>query len=181
MTPTSIWIEEGSLADALAAQEVRASESGDVIVAGRNTLSAIFGRPWNEILSSVLSMLLYLCSQDVDLSRQVIPARHHRSRPPSGTAVDIPVIGAGFRLGAALRDARGTHATILEALPVGKRVAPHLRAAHWHSYRVGPMTDPAARHLELRWLPPIPVNADIAGGALTVVRPVHRTLEVTSQ
>ena len=35
---------------------------------------------------------------------------------------------------------------------------PHIRRAHWHSYWVGQKSQPEARSVVLKWLPPIPVN-----------------------
>lgn len=53
--------------------------------------------------------------------------------------------------------------------PTGRRAEPHLRRAHWRSYWCG--SDARGdRHLELCWVPPVPVDAELADELLTVVR-----------
>jgi hypothetical protein len=73
----------------------------------------------------------------------------------------------GMRIGAALRAATQR----AESEPAGGTHAsprPHIRRAHWHSYRVGP----GRAETILRWLAPIAVNVDDPGGLAATVRPV---------
>lgn len=114
-------------------------------------------------LASVLSVMLYLCSAAADVSdmreKRIAPGnplpvktkRGIRTFPNQETTWLV-----GYRIGSALRQANtkavgpgvGTHAS----------PAPHMRRAHWHSFWLGPKSDPSKRKLSVRWLPPIPVG-----------------------
>jgi hypothetical protein len=78
----------------------------------------------------------------------------------------------GYRLGAALR--RGMAEQEPAASPSGSHAGPrpHIRRAHWHSYWVGQKSEPEARSVVLKWLPPIPVNVQDVGDVTTTVRDV---------
>ena len=61
----------------------------------------------------------------------------------------------------------------------GGRLRPHIRRAHWHGFRTGAMkradgTDIPThqRQLNLRWLPPIPVNVQDVSELPAVIRKV---------
>jgi hypothetical protein len=43
---------------------------------------------------------------------------------------------------------------------------PHIRRAHWHTFRRGPRDGEQTR--VIRWLPPIPVNVDETGVIPTI-------------
>lgn len=113
-------------------------------------------------------MLLYLCSADPGLTRRHVPGQPGK-RPSGGAATEVWL--SGYRIGAALRQARLEHEHKGPSDGTGRSVTPHLRRAHFHSYWVGSRSDPDARHLELRWLPPIPVNVDRGDARGVVVRP----------
>lgn len=114
----------------------------------------------------LVSLVLFLCSAAAEHrtadGRQmpVKPRPIKTKRGPRLFAPDEPTIWeTGFRIGEALYRAHSAsssgHRTAGET---GRTVRPHLRRAHWHTYWVGPRSDPEKRHPELRWLPPIPVN-----------------------
>ena len=71
-----------------------------------------------------------------------------------------------MRLGAALRAAYHARETAPEG--AGASVRPHVRRAHWHTYRIG---EGRAERV-LRWLPPIPVNVTDVGELPAVIRRV---------
>lgn len=121
--------------------------------------------PRSEALGRILSLLLYLCSTGSDTTKRSVPLAAGASRGGG----PVTVVSAGFRVGAALRGAVGSGDGGSDAL-TGRRTAPHLRRAHWHSYWCG-FDARGDRHLELRWVPPVPVNADLTDELLTVVRP----------
>jgi hypothetical protein len=105
---------------------------------------------FREIAGSVISLLLYLCSQNAEI---------RSARTKRGDRLfEAERLGAwecGWRTGAAIRAALETERR--ESGEGGERNGPkpHIRRAHWHHFRVGPRTD---SRLALRWLPPIPVN-----------------------
>lgn len=163
---STVWLQAGtSIADSMTAQARQSAASGPgLFEAGEDEWAAEMGMPRAEALARILSLVLYLCSAGADMTQRAIPvgAGGRRRVGP------VTVVSAGFRVGAALRgasDAARAHGDN----PTGRRVAPHLRRAHWHSYWCG--SDARGdRHLELRWVPPVPVNAELADELLTVVR-----------
>jgi hypothetical protein len=129
----------------------------------------VLRRPYRQVVAEVMSLILYLCSDEPDAVAVAIPRRGIRRR--TTTDHEPPVLEVGFRLGAALRADRaqypgpgeGRHASPL----------PHVRTAHWHTYWYGPRdATPASRTAKLRWLAPILVNVH-AAPLDVIVRPVH--------
>lgn len=141
-------------------------------------------RSVRDIVEPLVSLLLYLCSQNAEIGdgshrpANPIPKRTKRGLqlfPPDKPAVwDV-----GVRLGAALRRARHAEETGQHGTHEGPR--PHIRRAHWHGFRSGPMkrTDgsdiPAGeRPFALKWLPPIPVNVEDENALPAVIRKIDR-------
>ena len=129
----------------------------------------VLRRPYRQVVEEIMSLVLYLCSDEPDAVAVAIPRRGIRRR--TATDHEPPVLEVGFRLGAALRAHRaqspgqgeGRHASPL----------PHVRTAHWHTYWYGPRdAAPASRTAKLRWLAPILVNVH-AAPLDVIVRPVH--------
>ena len=118
-------------------------------------------------MARLLSLVLYLCSDDTDVTRREVPAPGASAR--STRRRNTVVLSAGYRLGAALRTAAAGHSPPSDE-GSGRRVAPHLRRAHWHHYWAGSEAR-QNRHLKLRWVAPISVNADLREELVTVVRP----------
>lgn len=137
-------------------------------------------RTWVEPL---VSLLLYLCSQNAEIGDGTrAPANPAPTRTKKGWRMfppDRPMVwDVGVRLGAALRRAYHADQTGQDGTHAGPR--PHVRRAHWHGFRTGPMKRadgseiPAgARQLTLKWLPPIPVNVDDAAELPATVRAVE--------
>lgn len=120
-----------------------------------------------------VSHLLYACSRTVEVgdkpraSRPPVVRRPGQPRPPKAARMRR----LGWRLGAAIENSVRAAAAGRDgvAVPTGRRVAPHIRGAHLHLYRVGP----GRQEVDLKWLDPIPVNASRDDG-VTVTR--HRVL-----
>lgn len=112
-----------------------------------------------DLVRHLLSLVLYLCSQEPDLTRRPPPApvsyRKPVLRPPQQPVV-WPV---GLRIGSALRAGeQREHGEPGD--PTGRTVRPHIRRAHWHCYWTGARSEgkPGER-LELRWVAPTAVGA----------------------
>ena len=122
----------------------------------------------------LLSLLLYLCQPEPDYAGSEKPANPQPKRTKTGWRLFPPdkarTWDVGVRMGAAIRQAQ----TQAEA-PIGPRDTPnasprpHLRRAHWHTFRHGK----DRVETRVKWLPPIPVNMDLSDDApTTVIRPV---------
>lgn len=130
-----------------------------------------------EDISPLISVLLYLCSDDPELRPTrgakragTFPALKPGREGPRMPPADRPEVWeTGFRLGEALRLARES-----EELSEGASVRGHIRRAHWHSYWIGPRKEPGkpGQKRIIRWLPPIPVNLEAVPERPTV-RSVH--------
>lgn len=149
--------------------------------------AAVFRRRRDELaelnrkaLGGILSLLLYLCSEEPDLPdeyapspvRQKVAGTQRRIVPPEA----VRCWSVGVRLGAVFRKAKdATREPVGSASPT--TVRPHVRRAHWHTYWVGSRGNQEPR---LKWLSPILVGAKTAGDALpAVVRPVRPELPAT--
>lgn len=149
-------------------------------VAGDKT--AILGTVAEDV-APLVALVLYLCSENADLGpngrRSANPQPKRTKKGARFFPPDRPTTwDVGVRIGAALRRASVSDTQTGEERPhAGPR--PHIRRAHWHSFRTGPMKDatgaaiPAhAREVALRWLPPIPVNLDNLDDLPATIRPV---------
>lgn len=118
----------------------------------------------------LVSVLLYLCSSAGEILARGSGAPHPRLQAIASRRPKAPLTwDVGVRLGSALAaaqaqaDREGGAAAGSHASPRG-----HVRRAHWHHYWMGPHDDSSRRRLELRWLPPVPVNLDLGGIVPTV-------------
>jgi hypothetical protein len=157
LVQASIWFPEGSITAALEAQDRQPRLPGvvrEAVHADRDSISDHFGQPFAQVISTVVSMLLYLCVQDPDITKrpfslQAATVSYNRSQ------TDVTVFDAGWRIGSALRSARARYAPS-NGEATGRHVVPHLRRAHWHSYWAGPRSAPE-RTLLVYYLSPIQV------------------------
>ena len=93
-----------------------------------------------EIVQRVIRRVLYLVSERPDLvdidqpDRTPEPADAGDPRKPWTAAQAVDWWDVGYRIGTHLRAATDTHQ---HGGPTGRHVRPHVRRAHWHTYRVG--------------------------------------------
>jgi hypothetical protein len=120
-------------------------------------------------------LLLYICSENADVSKPdhaVTRASVKPVKTKTGLRIfppDLPrVWDVGVRIGAALRRARTVDEANETAGGSHQRPRPHVRRAHWHTYRIGPKRAGTT----LKWLPPIAVNIDDPDALPAVIRPV---------
>lgn len=140
-----------------------------------------------SVLPPVINLLLYLCSEQPDLTRRGKPDNPGNPEPKKTRrggwrlfAADGPrEWDAGVRLGAALRRAYQREETGQAPQETGRSVRPHVRRAHWHTILSGKRKHadgseiPASeRKRDLRWMPPIPVAVDDIDAMPSTVRPV---------
>lgn len=124
-------------------------------------------------VSAMLSLLLYLCSEQPDITDWDPPvpaAKYFGTKRRWMSAKVARQWEVGIRLGAALDLAAEATGDEQAGVPgSGSPVRPHIRRAHWHSFWVGKRGE---QTISLRWLPPIPVKID--GEPLpAVIHPVH--------
>lgn len=113
-------------------------------------------RRWCEHIGSIISMVMFLCSEEPDISSNASPG--NMKRVQSGKAPYHPTIHhVGYRIGAAFRKAKAEREASQGTGGNGASPAPHMRRAHWHTYWVGKENTPQRRQV-VKWLPPIPVN-----------------------
>ena len=132
-------------------------------------------------VTPVISVLLYLCAQNADVSRHGVDCYPVRPTPTRTRRRGLriypppaPVLWTlGYRMGAALRNARAQEGDGQDP-GSGRRVIPHIRRAHWHTILSGPRKDlpPESRHRELRWMPPVAVNLGADAQLIATVRPI---------
>ncbi len=122
----------------------------------RDELERLFG--------VVLPLALYLCSEEPDITERGVPARPVKARPRR-TKKGLRWFPAerprawevGVRFGEAFRRARAEDERAARKEGEGRKRAsprPHIRRAHWHTYRVGK----GRKDRVLKWLPPIEVG-----------------------
>ena len=124
------------------------------------------------IAAPLVSLLLYLCSEDADYQRPPAPTPKKTKRGSRFFPPDRPSTwDVGVRIGAALRKARTEHDDESSATGTGTRPRPHIRRAHWHTYWTGPRE--GERTALVKWLPPIAVNLEGDDELPAVIHPVR--------
>ncbi|MDL2316911.1 hypothetical protein LJC59_07525 [Desulfovibrio sp. OttesenSCG-928-A18] len=118
---------------------------------------------------SLVSLLLYLCSDEPDIAGHV-PGTYPRHPAPKKTKKglrlfppDKPHIWrVGEVVGEALRKAQVGSVAVGADMSGRRGTRPHIRRAHWHGYWTGPRSgsDSDKRRFGYRWLPPIIVGID---------------------
>lgn len=131
-----------------------------------------------SVLSRLVSLLLYLCSETLELGDGTsLPVRPQPKRTHRGVRMmpaRRPVRWeVGTRLGAALRTAWQATDEPSESRVTrgGGHASPraHIRRAHWHTILSGRRQSPTR---SLRWLPPIPVNVTDHDDLVRTIRPI---------
>lgn len=123
-------------------------------------------------IAPLVSLLLYLCTDEAEIGDRERPSNPKPIRTRKGLKLfpaDKPTAwDVGVRIGAALKLALGTVPKPVpsecegpcegpaseEGRQMRRSPRPHIRRAHWHTFRVGARKE----ELRLKWLPPIPVN-----------------------
>jgi hypothetical protein len=115
-----------------------------------------------------IQLLLYLCSEEPDISRRS-PVPRRRGRSSVHTASYPDKIDVGAYIGSVIRGTqmpRGTDGGTYA--PTGASVRPHVRRAHWHLYWTG-----AGRTVpKIKWVSAVFVKGD-SGDANAVIHPVQ--------
>lgn len=112
-----------------------------------NTVAPVIGR--------AVSALVYLCATNAEL--RPLPARTAaRQARRAGASKPPKVVQVGHLTGAALRAWRRSAPADDTTPGTGRRsMRPHVRRAHFHTFRVGPGRTESV----VKWLAPIPINA----------------------
>lgn len=109
----------------------------------------------SDALPAALNLLLYLCSPEAEYRGGVRPERPAVIKTKRGErmfpASSPRVWRIGESIGARLRQARTTAPNLPDERNSPR---PHLRRAHWHTYRTGP----GRQNYIVRWLHPILVG-----------------------
>lgn len=161
-TRTTLPVEPTSIADAAMDMHSRMMRSAATQTGEGMPLAADM---IEQTLSRVVPILIYLCAANADT--RPVPAVATRTRP-DGSAFrgKAPkVIEFGYRIGPRLGQARKSYPAGA-AGTTGRKVAPHVRRAHFHTYKVGPGRTESL----VRWLAPIPINVDGDATKPTVIR-----------
>ena len=112
---------------------------------------------YNSIFKIAISYLLYICSQDPEITNEQKPNSAPSKTYCKASKNGLRIIPAprpkfwkvGTEIGNKIRAQRHqTHTT-------STKRSPHLRRAHWHGYWTGPRSDP---NFAYKWLHPIFVN-----------------------
>lgn len=138
------------------------------MLAELHTVGRITDAERARIFNTALSLLLYLCSDQRD-SRAYQPEPGRKGRKRRTDRRNDTILDLGFDVGPALQAARRSSAEESAVEPAGRdggRVRTHLRRAHWHTYWLGPRSEP---HPEVRWLHPILVGGSGAAARAAVV------------
>ncbi|MDO5765110.1 MAG: hypothetical protein Q4P84_05370, partial [Elusimicrobiales bacterium] len=133
-----------------------------------------------RVILSAVQLLLYLVSQDADVTDAPSAPKPQRTPQPAKTvrlirdkAGDIDAKDVGVRVGAAIRKARVRYEQRKEAAGPGGVKRPHPRRGHWHHYWTGPKDTPE-RKLILKWTAPTFIHADDFDGENVVAYTVRR-------
>lgn len=181
LEPVMLHLGPWSLAESI--RRAVDTASGIAQASGMPGLPGGVGVAIRPTVEPLLSLLLYLCSENAEIGDGTTrPANPTPKRTKQGLrlfqAERPSTWDVGVRLGSALRRAYHAAETAGDGTHEGPR--PHIRRAHWHGFRSGPMkradgsTVPTGeRAFALRWLPPIAVNLDNADDLPATVRPVR--------
>lgn len=137
-----------------------------------------FASEWQQsqklLWAYIVNALLYLCVDEPDIEGRSPPKAHkvqYGNRWRTKEAKRETVGEVGYRLGAVFRREQDDRDEREERPHGAKSMPAHIRRAHWHTYWVGPRSNPEPT---LRWLSPIIVNALTSSELIDTVHPVMR-------
>ena len=152
---------EGSLSDAMD----RIDQVDDLFIGGSQKTRYIGTRDdYRRTFSSMLQLLLYLCSDEPDMPEIQHPQKRRRLsgsvRPPE----EPRVWDVGVRISKAIHNAKDyidKDESDTQSVGHHARPRPHIRSAHWHTYWTGPREASfPVRKPVIKWIPPVPVAMD---------------------
>ena len=155
---------EGTLLDAM-----DRVDKVDEMFAGNTTNIRYVGSrdEYRQTFSSMLQLLLYLCSEEPDMPKIEHPQQRRRLSGGVRTPEAPRVWDVGVRVSAAIRRFNGRAAVATEnresGVAPGSHASPrpHVRSAHWHTYWTGPRDAVfPLRKPVMRWIPPLPIGMD---------------------
>lgn len=132
-----------------------------------------------EDLRKAVAALLYITSKNADV--RSVKTERNASKKKKGKAprdrgeTSASVEQVGYRIGEALGAARARFESENEKEKksslgfLRRKVASHVRRAHWHAYWTGPKSAPTG--IVVHWIPPVFVNADGSENTVTTVHP----------
>ena len=170
LVPVPVHLGKWTLQEALARTLEVCKTNGDGLGV---QLPPGFAQMLHVNLEPIISLLLSLCSQAAEFSGpRPRPAYPEPKRVKGGARIFAPdkptTWEVGVRLGSALRRAYAASEVGHASGHSGPR--PHIRRAHWHSFWMGPVD--GDRRLDVRWMPPIPVNLEDGEEFPATIRPV---------
>lgn len=133
---------------------------GDMVSQTQNRfVSTSAGVEWRRdvpiLIRKLISVLIYLCASNADMvAVPTGPPRRAKGKGGARPTRGPKVIATGFTVGAAIRAYRATAAGGERGPATGRHVAPHIRRAHFHTYRIGP----GRTGSEVKWLLPFGIN-----------------------
>lgn len=112
----------------------------------------------------MINLVVYLCTVNADVVKVSKTMSRYKSsgKKTEDLCKKTVFSNVGYRLGPQLRRHTETvERAKREGSGHGTSKAPHIRSAHYHTYRVGSMKqDKEKRGVIVRWIPPIGVNCD---------------------
>ena len=155
---------EGTLLDAM-----DRVDKVDEMFAGNTTNIRYVGSrdEYRQTFSSMLQLLLYLCSEEPDMPEIEHPQQRRRLSGGVRSPEAPRVWDVGVRVSAAIRRFNGRTTVATENREIGAAPGshasprPHVRSAHWHTYWTGPRDAVfPLRKPVMRWIPPLPIGMD---------------------
>lgn len=142
-----------------------------------------YGEDERETVARMLSVLLYLCSEDYEIVAAggvpgvppTVPniVRTKKRGATVMSAKQVTCWNVAWRLGQTIREAQAGW-NPASSIMSGTRKRPHIRRAHWHLFWTGSRAPERAdeRLRVVKWIPPLLINADVGDDLPAVVRTV---------
>jgi len=121
------------------------------------------------MVREAIAALIYLCSVNSELRPVPAPVcKRLAAQASNRKAKPARIIEVGYQVGAALRAYRRRDAQA-RGQATGRKVRPHVRRSHFHTYWTGPGKPGQRTQNYVKWLPPIPIHATDDPAAKTTV------------